>query len=126
MNILANIKEREIYKRNSFIIQKYEFEAEINPSKQLEDRWREFNKSMPKPPKNLNILAQSPEKENIPHRIHYHHQNKENHIVKKEPIVKDNTIQLHLIEPVSSSFTHQDMHQIKRKVRIRRPEGEKV
>jgi hypothetical protein len=128
MNIMANMKEREIYKKTSFIIQKYEFETEINPSKQLEDKWREFSKCIPKPPKNLNVLVTSPEKENIPHRIHYHHQNhhtnKENYVAKKEPVVKENTIQLHLTEPIGN-FT-QDHIQVKRKVRIRRPEGDKV
>jgi hypothetical protein len=132
MNILANIKEREIYKKTSLIIQKYEFESEINPNKQLEEKWREFNKCIPKPPKNLNVSNQSPEKENIPHRIHYHHQNhhhqnKENHLAKKEHIVKESTIQLHLAESSTLTMTHQDhMQHAKRKVRIRRPEGEKV
>jgi hypothetical protein len=125
---MVNVKEREMYKKTSLILQKYEFEAEINQSKQFEDRWREFNKCIPKPPKNLNLVSQSPEKENIPHRIHYHNNriSKENHIVKKESIVKENTIQLHLAEPSASSLTHQDIHHTKRKVRIRRPEGEKV
>jgi hypothetical protein len=131
INIMANVKEREMYKKTSLIIQKYEFEAEINPSKLLEDKWREFSKCIPKPPKNLNVSAQSPEKENVPHRIHYHHQNnhtnKENNLIKKEPIVKENTIQLHLVEPSSSTYGHHDhMQQVKRKVRIRRPEGDKV
>jgi hypothetical protein len=129
MNIITNIKEREIYKKTSLIIQKYEFEADINPNKQLEEKWREFNKCIPKPPKNLSVSTLSPEKENIPHRIHYHHQNlqyKDNQIAKKEAVIKETTIQLHLAEPSTSVTNHDQLQQAKRKVRIRRPEGDKV
>ena len=120
MNLLNYTKEREITKRNLLLIQQYEFEADIGQLKQVDDRWKEFAKHLPKASKTLNLLPPSPGKENvhISSRIHYmdnhpipvrnkHHIQKEENVIHTQADLTNSTI-----------CSNQDqIHQKNRKIR---------
>jgi hypothetical protein len=122
---MVNMKEKEISKKNLLMIQRYEFELEVSSSKILEEKWREFSKHIVKPTK---PLLQTPDKENMPNRIHYHRQiPKKEHIAKKEIPIKETPSRPNIAEQTNStSYSNQEnIQQAKRKVRIKR-ELEKV
>ena len=120
MNLINFAKERENTKKNLLYIQQYEFEADIGQIKQVDDKWKEFSKHLPKTSKTLSLLSSSPGKENIHQtsRIHY----MDNHpipIRNKQSLNKEENI-VHAQADLTNSTicSNQDqIHQKNRKIR---------
>jgi hypothetical protein len=75
VNIIQNMKEREITKKNLIILQQIEFEGKIGLVKSAEEKMKEFLKTYTKPLKTINLNSpakrdedyyETDHKENLP------------------------------------------------------------
>ncbi len=114
------MKEKEIAKKNLFILKKYEFMAENNHSSELEYKWKEFIKQIDKP----KHLIQSPNKDNISHRIHLQRSATKKEIpARKDISIKETVITVNNIDQTTStSYSNKEnvVDQIKKNIRIKR------